>query len=289
METWNALAIPAHRRVAHVLGYRCRVCGHVSEPTPDHDAGPTLASPCAGGGQSIPRATAPGLAQAERHFEPLSGWDELAGRAPARAGGSPSAAELGVQRIDELGQQLVELALIANAQTLQQMALTPGSAVDVGVETLGAGGGELKQAPTAVARILGAADQPGALELVQAVGHHAGGHLQLSAQRAVGLWTDVQLDEDLELLPGQPHVGETRPHLGVKLSACLADAGDDSLHRGVDLGPGGEGEPDMRIQPRLVLGREPASFDRITLDARHRFDSTCTSASCRQSFSQSFC
>ncbi len=78
METWNALAIPAHRHVAHVLGYRCRVCGHVSEPTPDHDAGPSLASRCAGCGLSIPRPPALGLAQVERHFEPLIWWDELA-------------------------------------------------------------------------------------------------------------------------------------------------------------------------------------------------------------------
>ena len=79
MNTWNALTIETEQRVSHVLGFRCRACGRVSEPSQDDDAHAPLDSRCAGCGLSIPSARNPvGLAQVERHFEPLIWWDELA-------------------------------------------------------------------------------------------------------------------------------------------------------------------------------------------------------------------
>jgi hypothetical protein len=78
MEPWNALATHTEPHVPHVLGYRCRTCGRVSEPAPEHDDFAPLAARCAGCGQSIPQPPDLGLAQVERHFEPLIWWDALA-------------------------------------------------------------------------------------------------------------------------------------------------------------------------------------------------------------------
>jgi hypothetical protein len=69
MHTLNAVATPA-------LGYRCRECGHVSEPAPGHPADSPRDSRCAGCGLSIAEPRDSG--QVERYFEPLIWWDALA-------------------------------------------------------------------------------------------------------------------------------------------------------------------------------------------------------------------
>ena len=79
MNIWNAPVIPAERHLTPVVGYRCRACGHVSDPANGQESCAPLDSRCAGCGLPIPQAREPvGLAQVERHFEPLIWWDEIA-------------------------------------------------------------------------------------------------------------------------------------------------------------------------------------------------------------------
>ena len=79
MHTLNAVPTPAEAHVSDALGYRCRECGHVSEPAPGHDAYSPRDSRCAGCGLSIAEPREPARrAQVERYFEPLIWWDALA-------------------------------------------------------------------------------------------------------------------------------------------------------------------------------------------------------------------
>jgi hypothetical protein len=75
----TTVAIDPEPPVAQLLGYRCRDCGHVTGPASDRESSAPRDSRCAGCGRSVPPSREPvGLAEVERHFEPLIWWDALA-------------------------------------------------------------------------------------------------------------------------------------------------------------------------------------------------------------------
>lgn len=77
MNTWNAVAIHTEPPAAPSRGYRCRACGHVSEPVANPGLAPVDA--CAGCGLSIATPQDPvRFTEVQRQFEPLIWWDALA-------------------------------------------------------------------------------------------------------------------------------------------------------------------------------------------------------------------
>lgn len=79
MTTSNALRIHDERRGSHVVGYRCRACGHVSDSAATTEPPTPLATRCAHCGLAIAESRdTVGVAEIARHFEPLVWWDELA-------------------------------------------------------------------------------------------------------------------------------------------------------------------------------------------------------------------
>jgi hypothetical protein len=79
-----------------------------------------------------------------------------------------------VERSEQLGQELIELASLGGGQFVDELALAPCAGADVFLELGAANFREFKQYASAIVWIAGAPDQATTLELVETVGHGAG-------------------------------------------------------------------------------------------------------------------
>jgi len=147
---------------------------------------------------------------------------------------------LGLEADQELGQELRQGALLGGGESGQHVPLVAqvggGDLVDEPAPV----GGELDEQPTPVGRVGNPGDEPGALEMTQAVRHRSGGaheaEVEGGRRQAVRGTDAAQRREDIPAFAAQVMLGEQPLEALIEVPGQAADARDHCQRRRVQIG-----------------------------------------------------